>query len=205
MAGPDALTGKIAKLTRRLRVTWVVVAILLFGEIATLLEASNTRNRVQGLSVQVAEARSGTLNVGKVRTRQIEVLDDKDMASIYVSGSKGRIELLTELNAPSVTLSGRGVGSIGVAIYDGSGLSSNLHAGYLRLGGMFAEPAIPSVLLSVLDGSSIEVADKQGFRTIVGESDVQFPRTGQSTHTSAATVYMFNKDGKEVWHAPAAY
>jgi hypothetical protein len=58
------------------------------------------------------------------------------------------------------------------------------------------------VLESSPDGPSLTLSDAQGFRTIVGTASLNTPTTGASTKTSAASVILFDKEGRSVWSAP---
>ena len=50
--------------------------------------------------------------------------------------------------------------------------------------------------------SSLEVVDRQGWKTTIGTTDLITPRTGETHKTSAASVVMFDKDKKVLWQAP---
>ena len=51
------------------------------------------------------------------------------------------------------------------------------------------------------DGTAVELSDKDGFTTSIGNG-VQAGRNGQVKKTSAASVTLFNKDRKVLWTAP---
>ena len=59
-----------------------------------------------------------------------------------------------------------------------------------------------AVLESSADGPSLTLSDAQGFRAIIGSASLNTPTTGASTKTSAASVILFDKEGKSVWSAP---
>lgn len=59
-----------------------------------------------------------------------------------------------------------------------------------------------AVLESSADGPSLTLSDAQGFRTIAGIASLKTPSTGASTKTSAASVILFDKEGRSVWSAP---
>jgi hypothetical protein len=52
------------------------------------------------------------------------------------------------------------------------------------------------------EGSSLSIADPNGFRSVIGSVDLETPRTGERHKTSAASVVLFGKDGKLLWSAP---
>ena len=58
------------------------------------------------------------------------------------------------------------------------------------------------LLESSPDGPSLTLSDFQGFRSIVGTTSLKTPSTGASTKTSAASVILFDKEGRSVWSAP---
>lgn len=66
----------------------------------------------------------------------------------------------------------------------------------------------PRLLLSSPDGmlsfekTSFELSDMQGFRTMIGSTELETPRTGETHKTSAASIVLFGKDGKALWSAP---
>lgn len=58
------------------------------------------------------------------------------------------------------------------------------------------------VLESSADGPSLTLSDAQGFQTVVGSTSLRTPSTGVSSRTSAASVVLFDQDGKSIWSAP---
>ena len=52
------------------------------------------------------------------------------------------------------------------------------------------------------DEPRLRMIDSQGFRAILGETEIVTPETGQSAHTSAASLILFDKDGRGIWKAP---
>jgi hypothetical protein len=63
----------------------------------------------------------------------------------------------------------------------------------------------PSQYLIVFEdvpGPSFRIEDKQGFMAVTGVVNEQTLQTGESHRTSAASVKLFDKDGKELWSAP---
>lgn len=53
-----------------------------------------------------------------------------------------------------------------------------------------------------LQKASFELSDKQGFRTTIGTTELETPLTGETRKTSAASIVLFEKDGKAIWSAP---
>ena len=51
------------------------------------------------------------------------------------------------------------------------------------------------------DGTTLELSDKDGFTTSIGNG-IQAAKNGQVKKTSAASVTLFNKDRKVLWSAP---
>jgi hypothetical protein len=55
---------------------------------------------------------------------------------------------------------------------------------------------------AVLDEDTFSVTDAQGFKAVVGVTETEVIKTGESHTTSAAAVTLFGKDGKVIWRAP---
>jgi hypothetical protein len=51
-------------------------------------------------------------------------------------------------------------------------------------------------------GPSLAISDDQGFQAVVGSISLSIPSTGGSSRTSAASLVLFDKDGKVVWNVP---
>lgn len=51
-------------------------------------------------------------------------------------------------------------------------------------------------------GPTIELSDKQGFETVIGSTNLETKKTGESRKTSAASIVIFNKAGTVIWKAP---
>lgn len=54
----------------------------------------------------------------------------------------------------------------------------------------------------VNDGAGLELSDREGFRTTIGNTELVTPRTGETHQTSAASVVLFDKDKNVLWKAP---
>ena len=68
---------------------------------------------------------------------------------------------------------------------------------------LFGEDASEHALLDLAStGPRFDLADKQGFSTIIGDSELERPRTGEKRTTSAASVVLYGKDGNALWSAP---
>lgn len=66
----------------------------------------------------------------------------------------------------------------------------------------FDEPR-PGVWLGAKEnGSSLELQDRQGFSTSIGNTGFVTARTGQTRQTSAASVVLLDKDKHVLWQAP---
>jgi len=52
------------------------------------------------------------------------------------------------------------------------------------------------------DGPSLQISDAAGFMAIVGTIGLETTKTGEAHRTSAASVVLFDKDGKVTWRAP---
>jgi hypothetical protein len=53
-----------------------------------------------------------------------------------------------------------------------------------------------------INQNSLSVTDVQGFESVVGVTGLETPATGETHTTSAASVTLFGKDRKVIWHAP---
>ena len=59
-----------------------------------------------------------------------------------------------------------------------------------------------AVLKSGSDGPSLTLSDTKGFRSVVGSVSFSLPSTGETSKTSAASIALFDKDGRSIWIAP---
>jgi|HubBroStandDraft_5_1064220.scaffolds.fasta_scaffold219024_2 hypothetical protein len=68
---------------------------------------------------------------------------------------------------------------------------------------LFSEDATEHALLDLqTTGPKFELGDTQGFSTVIGDSELELPRTGERRATSAASILLIGKDGKALWSAP---
>ena len=66
----------------------------------------------------------------------------------------------------------------------------------LSLGSASAE------LVLAADETRIRLADKEAFKTEIGNANLILPQTGETRKTSAASVLLSDKDEKVLWKAP---
>lgn len=52
------------------------------------------------------------------------------------------------------------------------------------------------------EGINLTLKDSNGFSSVIGMTRLLTPGTGESHKTSAASLVMFDKDGKIIWRAP---
>jgi hypothetical protein len=83
-----------------------------------------------------------------------------------------------------------------VASLAAAGDSGRLTLGRVGGGENFMATVVPDY------GPSLVLSDKGGFKTTVGTTDLQTPRTGQTHRSSAASVMLFGKDNKVLWSVP---
>ena len=90
------------------------------------------------------------------------------------------------VSAPSVSMSVSPSGVSSVGLYDSEGK------------GLTEMDVLPS------GEPSITLRDAQGFRTDLGSTSTLIPATGQTQHTSAASIVMYGNDEKHhvIWKAP---
>jgi len=55
---------------------------------------------------------------------------------------------------------------------------------------------------AALSADAFSVTDAQGFKAVLGVTDLETITTGEKHTTSAAAVTLFGKDGKVIWRAP---
>lgn len=57
--------------------------------------------------------------------------------------------------------------------------------------------------LSVVNGlPKIRINDSNKYEMVLGSAELTTPRTGEAHSTSAASVVMFDNEGKVIWRAP---
>ncbi len=130
------------------------------------------------------------------RGRPIAVLDvDKDGAALALGSATGkaRVGLSVTKRGPVLVL------------WDAAGKAS---------AALLVDQDGPSLVLGHAVGKSramlgfsenqpyLEIEDDEGFKTVVGTTDLVTPRTGEQHKRSAASAVMCDKEGKLVWSAP---
>ena len=58
------------------------------------------------------------------------------------------------------------------------------------------------VLFSGISGPSLEIKDRDGFSVVAGKVGLRTEKTGETKHTSAASLRLFGNDGSVLWAAP---
>jgi hypothetical protein len=48
----------------------------------------------------------------------------------------------------------------------------------------------------------LTLSDEQGFEAILGSAFTEIPSTGETEHSSAASLTLFGKNKKVIWRAP---
>ena len=71
---------------------------------------------------------------------------------------------------------------------------------YLSIQESIMQPGL--ILHATKQGSGFILGDKEGFQTVVGNTDLVTPRTGETHKTSAASVMLLDKDQNVIWSAP---
>jgi hypothetical protein len=82
--------------------------------------------------------------------------------------------------------------SFALSVLDGAGSQ-------LSLGG--ERPDIQLRLHATPDGTALELSDKDGFSTTIGNG-VQASKNGKTKKTSAASIALFGKDRRVLWSTP---
>jgi len=96
-------------------------------------------------------------------------------------------------------------GEPGLTLYNETGTEqAGLNLGSLGPTLTLRDPnGFPNATLTVgIDKPNFWLFDKQGFSTIIGSTDLETPRTGETHKTSAASIVLSGKDGKTLWTAP---
>ncbi|MBI1955436.1 MAG: hypothetical protein HYS38_03485 [Acidobacteria bacterium] len=63
-------------------------------------------------------------------------------------------------------------------------------------------PGSKFIVSAAPEGPTVELKDSGGFKTTIGTADLETIQTGETHKTSAASVVLFDKDGKVIWKAP---
>jgi hypothetical protein len=135
-------------------------------------------------------------------TEAIEFADSNGTTRVLLGSSNAISYKLVE-GKTQITDQGPGLffdGADRKVLMEIRGMSSGSSISFLGQGP--AEWGQQAVLESSADGPSLTLSDAQGFRTIAGIASLKTPRTGASTKTSAASVILFDKEGRSVWSAP---
>lgn len=127
-----------------------------------------------------------------------------------------QLQLYDSLGKSRVSLSVDALGQPALTLYDGAGNQTVNLVGMADGPGFWLSPgaskrqSIKEVvkqkggigLYMGKEGPAIEIEDTNGFSTVVGSFPLVTPRTGETHHTSAASLLLFDKDGKVLWSAP---
>jgi hypothetical protein len=128
-------------------------------------------------------------------------------AELYMDGEGPSLKLLDQSGASLVALSLRDVAPGGPFLLlsdpqHHAGLSMSVAAGEGSQLSLIGERADIQAHIGVTpDGTALELSDKDGFTTSIGNG-VQAAKNGQVKKTSAASVTLFNKERKVLWTAP---
>ena len=130
---------------------------------------------------------------------------------LYDTAGKTRAALALTAAGPGLGLSdaaGKSRAALAVTAA-GPGLGLLDTAGFPRVGlAVTADGPVLSFLTAagkrraVLREGSLRLEDAQQFRAVVGVTETETTKTGESRTTSAAAVTLFGKDGKVIWRAP---
>jgi hypothetical protein len=91
-----------------------------------------------------------------------------------------------------------------LSFYDGSGERERLALAYQVMGSglhFYETNGDASVLITDAGGPVISLRDKGGYQLTAGTTSLVTPQTGETTSTSAASLLMFDKEGKVIWRA----
>jgi len=130
---------------------------------------------------------------------------------LYDDVGKSRIELMVTADGPHLMLldaAGKPRAALRVlldtpllGLYDGAGRHfTTLDQHGLELWG--ANPNVGAELSAGEFGPHLSLRDAQQFTAVVGVTQTETTKTGESHTTSAAAVTLFGKDGEVIWRAP---
>ena len=117
--------------------------------------------------------------------------NETERLSLLVSGDSQHLALYDQDHNQRITLAVFG-GDASLMLWD-SNMDQNVG---ITLGNARAELALTAY------EPLVSLADRDGFKTVIGTTDLVTPRTGETHKTSAASVVLFDKDKKVFWKAP---
>jgi hypothetical protein len=212
-ADEQAILARIERLERENAwIKRVCAAVLLMG--ATLF--------LMGQAKQGSTAWQKQIRVDKVQARTIELFTPEGNLTVKLGGSplggselimfdgnrKARVSLdssapLLQMgkleidNTGHVSLCGGGKGTVRLG-YGSLILSDEAGRQTASLGASDSE----AVLTLISDTPRLLVGKPNDYRTEIGSTDLLIPSTGETHRTSAASVVLFDKNGKVIWSAP---
>jgi hypothetical protein len=207
----QALADRLEQVERQNRTLKCAgIAILLIVCAAVLMGPARPPQTVTAQKFVVADAEGTTraeLGIfGKTPGFHLYGTNNKErpQVSVFASSDGGGVTFFSADGVPSALLQttkdgavlnlfeaeGKGTVHLGVGSFDFRKPDSGGHQTQYLL------------VLGDVAGPSIEIEDKHGFKAVTGVVHLQTPEKGESSRTSAASVRLFDKDGKELWSAP---
>jgi hypothetical protein len=194
------------------------------------VERSNRRLKRLGISVMALVAGLVTIAAtrpvpGKITAHEFDVVNDSGMVTArlskdsldFYSEKNGRVsvELLNASNSGGLIFYGEHDQKIGKYLFPVERVSLNYWGLFfdtedgtdvITLGGIHGGGGSYDTPTLLLKGGSpsVGLSDSQGFRMDLGSTGTINAKTGETQHTSAASITMFGNDKEHhvIWHAP---
>jgi hypothetical protein len=184
----EALANRVATLelqNRRLKKAGIASLVLIAAVIAMgQVQASRT------LEANEFALKDGA---GKARARLYMFRDRDPTLSLYDTGGVERVRLSQGKDSVSLTFSNNLPER-----YGGLQLLLTPESSSLMLAGMKQQSVISLSTLS----PALNIHDSEGYEALVGVMETEFPKTGGTHKTSAASITLIGKDREVLWSAP---
>jgi len=193
----NARLEKLERENRRIKKLGIVAAA--FASVLFISGQAKTNKVVEANEFRLVDAS------GKVRARlaMLTLLENavlqKDIPNLSFYDVEGHSRIFIAafehqsriyLNGSQQTVSSEmWAGSPGAV---GAGVNINGPSGYFLV----------SLDGTVIAGPQLEIADKEGYSTQIGKTDLVATKTGKKERTPAASLVLFDKDKKVLWSAP---
>lgn len=187
---------KVEKQNRTLK-RLVLIMALSVGAIVTMGQARPAARTVEAEQFVVKDPQ------GLVRAT-LGFLRGAPLLNLYDKAGVVRESLMVGANGvPGLSLfdaAGNQTANL-AGLEEGASLGLQEGAGHLLpVQELVKQPGI--VLYASKDGMGLMMDDSEGFATVVGNTDLVTPTTGETHRTSAASVVLFGKDKNVLWSAP---
>jgi hypothetical protein len=207
----DPILSRIERLEKENR-AWksaVVLCLIAFASIGLMGQTTTTQHKKTPAAPKPAPAPAAPVLPKNIEAESFTLKDasGKSRAELSMSGTGPAFKLLDQNGSALVTLSlnDSAPGGPFVLLSDPqhhSGLTMSVleNAGsQLLLTG--DRPDIMAHIGVAPDGTTLEISDRDGFSTSMGDG-MQTAKNGQLKKTTAASITLYNKDRKVLWSTP---